>query len=88
MDIKQRFFIGPASWFWSNLVKCHSEGATRSKSKSKKIKVKRDVPKAKATEESPVQAGWKNQFDLTQQKTELACGNERFFVGRSLSTKQ
>jgi hypothetical protein len=41
---------------------CHSEGATRSKSKSKKIKVKGDVPKAKATEESSVQAGWKNQF--------------------------
>jgi hypothetical protein len=45
---------------------CHSEGATRSKSKSKKIKVKGDVPKAKATEESPVQAGWKINFDLTQ----------------------
>jgi hypothetical protein len=29
---------------------CHSEGAARSKSKSKKIKVKRDVPKAQATE--------------------------------------
>jgi hypothetical protein len=41
---------------------CHSEGATRSKSKAKKIKVKGDVPKTKATEESPVQAGWKNQF--------------------------
>jgi hypothetical protein len=41
---------------------CHSEGATRSKLKSKKIKVKGDVPKAKATEESLVQAGWKNQF--------------------------
>jgi hypothetical protein len=41
---------------------CHSEGATRSKSKSEKIKVKGDVPKAKATEESPVQAGWKNHF--------------------------
>jgi hypothetical protein len=38
---------------------CHSEGATRSKSKSKKIKVKGDFPKAKATEESLVQAGWK-----------------------------
>jgi hypothetical protein len=24
-----------------------------------------DVPKAKATEESLVQAGWKNQFNLT-----------------------
>jgi hypothetical protein len=40
---------------------CHSEGATRIKSKSKKIKFKRDVAKAKATEESPVQAGEKNQ---------------------------
>jgi hypothetical protein len=40
---------------------CHSEGATRSTSKSKQIKVKEDVPKAKATEESPVQAGWENQ---------------------------
>jgi hypothetical protein len=47
---------------------CHSEGANRSKSKSKKIKVKRDVPKAKATEESSVQAGWKINFDLIQQK--------------------
>jgi hypothetical protein len=42
---------------------CHSEGATRSKSKSNYIKVKGDVPKAKATEESPVQ-----YFNLTQQK--------------------
>jgi hypothetical protein len=41
---------------------CHFEGAIHSKSKSKKIKVKGDVPKAKATEESLVQAGWKNQF--------------------------
>jgi hypothetical protein len=41
---------------------CHSEEATRSKLKSKLIKVKGDIPKAKATEESPVQAGWKNQF--------------------------
>ena len=41
---------------------CHSEGATRSNSKSKKINVKGDIPKARATEESPVQAGWKNQF--------------------------
>jgi hypothetical protein len=41
---------------------CHSEGAALSKSKSKKIKVKRDVPKAQATEESLVQVGWKNQF--------------------------
>jgi hypothetical protein len=40
---------------------CHSEGATRSKSKSKQIKINGDVPKAKATEESPFQAGWKNQ---------------------------
>jgi hypothetical protein len=31
---------------------CHSEGAARSKSKPKKIKVKGDVPKAGATEES------------------------------------
>jgi hypothetical protein len=36
-------------------------GATRSKSKSKEIKVKGDVPKVKATEESPVQTDWKNQ---------------------------
>jgi hypothetical protein len=50
------------------MLACHSEGATRSKSKSKKIKVKGDVTKVKATEESPVQTGWKNQFDLTQQK--------------------
>jgi hypothetical protein len=28
----------------------------------KLIKVKGDVPKTKATEESLVQAGWKNQF--------------------------
>jgi hypothetical protein len=41
---------------------CHSEGATRRKTTSKKIKVKGDVPNAKATEESLVQAGWKNQF--------------------------
>jgi hypothetical protein len=41
---------------------CHSEGATRSKSKSKKIKVKGDVPKAKATEESLVQARWKKSI--------------------------
>jgi hypothetical protein len=41
---------------------CHSEGATPCKSKSKQIKVKGDFPKAKATKESPVQAGWKNQF--------------------------
>jgi hypothetical protein len=41
---------------------CHSEGAKSSKSKSRKIKVKGDVPKIKATEESPVQTGWKNQF--------------------------
>jgi hypothetical protein len=41
---------------------CHSEGATRSKLKSKKIKVKGNFPKAKATEEPPIQAGWKNQF--------------------------
>jgi hypothetical protein len=41
---------------------CHSEGATRSKTKSKKIKVKEDVPKVKATEESPVQTGKENQF--------------------------
>jgi hypothetical protein len=47
---------------------CHSEEATRSKSKSKKIIVKRDVPKAKATEESPVQAEWKNQFWLDAKK--------------------
>jgi hypothetical protein len=39
---------------------CYSEGATRSNTKSKKIKVKGNVPKAKATEESLVQAGWKN----------------------------
>jgi hypothetical protein len=45
---------------------CHSEGATRSKSKSKLIKVKGDVPKAKATEESSVQAGKKISFDLTK----------------------
>jgi hypothetical protein len=43
-------------------MECHSEGATRSKKKSKQIKVKGDVPKAKATEESPVQAGWKIQL--------------------------
>jgi hypothetical protein len=47
---------------------CHSEGATRSKLKSKQLKVKGDVPKAKATEESPVKFGWKNQFELMQQK--------------------
>jgi hypothetical protein len=41
---------------------CHSEGVTRSQSKSKYIKVKQDLPKAKTTEESLVQAGWKNQF--------------------------
>jgi hypothetical protein len=40
---------------------CHSERATRSKSKPKQIKVKGDIPKAKATEESSVQAGKKNQ---------------------------
>jgi hypothetical protein len=40
----------------------HSEGATRSKSKSTWIKVKKNVSKAKATEESLVQADWKNQF--------------------------
>jgi hypothetical protein len=47
---------------------CHSKGATRSKSKSKKIIVKGDVPKAKATEESPVKAGWKNQLSLDATK--------------------
>jgi hypothetical protein len=41
---------------------CHSEGATRSKSMSKQIKVKGNVPKATVTEESSVQAGWKIQF--------------------------
>jgi hypothetical protein len=40
---------------------CHYERAARSKLKSKQIIVKGDVPKAKATEESSVQAGWKNQ---------------------------
>jgi hypothetical protein len=53
MGIKLRFFIVPSSWIGSNPWYVHSEGATRSKE---------DVPKAKATEESPVQAGWKNQF--------------------------
>jgi hypothetical protein len=41
---------------------CHSEGATLSKLKSKQIKVNGDFPNVKATEESPVQPGWKNQF--------------------------
>jgi hypothetical protein len=67
---------------------CHFEGATCSKSKSKKIKGKGDVPKAKATEESPVQAAKKIRFDLTPKKTDRAVGNERFFVGRSLCAKQ
>jgi hypothetical protein len=49
-------------------IACHSEGATRSKSKSKQIKVKGDVPKAKATEESLIQSD-PISFDLTQQKT-------------------
>jgi hypothetical protein len=48
--------------FECHTMACHSEGVTRSKSKSKKIKVKEDVPKSKGTEKSPVQAGWKNQF--------------------------
>jgi hypothetical protein len=39
------------------------------KSKSKKIKVKKDVPKADATEESQVQASWKNQFRNLQFRT-------------------
>jgi hypothetical protein len=52
---------------------CHSEGATRSKSKSKKIKVKGDVPKAKATEESWVQVGWKNQFLIHEQKKQTVA---------------
>jgi hypothetical protein len=39
-----------------------SEGATRKKSNSKQTEVKGDVSKAKANEESPVQAGWKNKF--------------------------
>jgi hypothetical protein len=65
---------------------CHSEGATRSKSKSEKIKVKGDVPKAEATKESPVQPGWKNQVWLdTTKKTDRGFGNERFLVGRLLS---
>jgi hypothetical protein len=42
---------------------CHPEGATRSKS----------VPKAKATEESPVQAGEKGSFDLNRQKHRPCC---------------
>jgi hypothetical protein len=46
---------------------CHSEEATRSKSKSKQIKVNGEVPKVKATEESLVKAGWKNQFGLNRQ---------------------
>jgi hypothetical protein len=54
------------------LIACHSEGATCSTSKSKQIKVKGDVPKAKATEESLVQAGKKISFDLSQQKNR-AC---------------
>jgi hypothetical protein len=67
---------------------CHSEGATRSKSKPKQIKVKGNVPKAKATEESLVQFCKKISFDLTQQKKDRAFENERFFVGRILSAKQ
>jgi hypothetical protein len=52
------------------------------------VKVNADVPKATATEESPVQACWKINFDLTQKKTERGFVNERFFVGRSLFAKQ
>ena len=37
--------------------------------KAKKIKVKIDVSKAKATEESLVKAGWKNQFGFESAKT-------------------
>jgi hypothetical protein len=51
---------------------CHSEGATCSKSKSKQIKVKEDVPKAKATEESTDQTGKKISFDLMQKKQSVA----------------
>jgi hypothetical protein len=40
---------------------CHSEGATRSQSKPRKMKIKGDVLKIKATEESPVRTDWKNQ---------------------------
>jgi hypothetical protein len=39
--------------------------------------VKGDVPKAKATKESLVQAGKKNQFSCNE-KTERAVGNEDF----------
>jgi hypothetical protein len=68
---------------------CHSEEATRSKSKSKQIKVKGDVHKAKATQESPVQAGWRNHFRLdATKKNRPWLGNERFFVGRLLSAEQ
>jgi hypothetical protein len=47
---------------------CHSEGVTRSQSKSKYIKVKQDLPKAKTTEESLVKPAGKISFDSMQQK--------------------
>jgi hypothetical protein len=69
---EERFFVGrilvptPKRWGWppqnDNQMICHSEGATRSKSKPKKIKFKGDVPKATATEESLVQTGTKISF--------------------------
>jgi hypothetical protein len=62
---------------------CHSEGATRSKSKSKLKKVKEYVPKAKVIEESSVQTSWRNQFDLTQQKKQT-CLLKRKILGRPM----
>jgi hypothetical protein len=51
MGVKLRFFIVPASWLGSNPLHVIL-----------RERLKANVPKAKATEESSVQAGWKIQF--------------------------
>ena len=58
---------------------CHSEGATRSKSKFLKPRRPKNLW---------FKPAGKISFDLTQQKNRPCFGNERFFVGRSLSTKK
>jgi hypothetical protein len=57
---------------------CHCEGSTRSKS----------VPKAKPAEESPVQAGWKNQFWLDATKKNRPCLWKRKIPRRPITTCQ
>jgi hypothetical protein len=47
---------------------CHSEGARRSLTEPGRNKLQEMLPKDRATEESPVQAGTENQLDFKQQK--------------------